>query len=136
MLLLLEQLQYLVTFALIGLIWTIQLIHYPAFQYIESDRFVEFEKMHTVKISFIVAPLMLIEIITSVMILTLSPHLFESSVLLFTIVLIWLSTFFLSVPCHQILAKGKDDLVIQKLIHTNWLRTILWSIKGVLICVF
>ncbi len=44
-------------------------------------------------------------------------------------VLIWLATFILSVPCHRQLQKsGKDLSTINRLVATNWIRTILWSL--------
>ena len=47
------------------------------------------------------------------------------------VICIWLSTFLLSVPCHQRLNRGKNLKVINLLIMTNWPRTILWSLKAI-----
>ena len=130
---LLEQLQYAVTIALVGVIWTIQLVHYPAFKYISSSRFVDFERMHTLKITLLVAPLMLMEAITVCLLLYLSAFAMGNLLLALIVALIWIATFFVSVPCHRILAQGKDERVIQRLITTNWIRTFLWSTKLVLL---
>jgi hypothetical protein len=46
---------------------------------------------------------------------------------------IWLSTFALQVPAHEKLILKKDDQQIQKLVKTNWIRTILWSLKLVIL---
>lgn len=46
------------------------------------------------------------------------------------VALIWLSTFLIQVPIHQQLAKGKDLGLIDRLVRTNWIRTILWTLKA------
>lgn len=127
------QTESVVTWILIGLIWTIQLVHYPSFRDIAEDRFVEFEKKHTRSISILVVPLMLLELVISIAFMVLMPQNLKSIFVLLVVLGIWLSTFLLSVPCHQKLIKAKDTEVIERLIGTNWIRTILWSIKGFLV---
>ena len=48
------------------------------------------------------------------------------------VLLIWLSTFMIQVPFHNILSKGKDSNIISKLTLSNWLRTFLWTIRSIL----
>ena len=128
-------LQYLTTIALFGLIWTIQLVHYPAFRYVAEEQFNSFQKMHSFNITLFVAPLMIFELLAAGFLLV-APSISLSQAILFLIVLlIWMSTFFLSVPYHNTLSKGKDERVIEKLILTNWIRTILWTLKLILIMV-
>lgn len=126
-------LQNLVTFILIGLIWTIQVVHYPAFLDISEDRFIEFEKKHTSRISILVVPLMLLELSAALAFLIVNPEDIKNIGMALIVSAIWLSTFFLSVPCHQKLSKGKDVSTIHRLVKTNWVRTVLWSIKGILL---
>ena len=47
-----------------------------------------------------------------------------------SILIIWASTFFLSVPCHSKLQQSKDKQQISRLVLTNWPRTILWSARS------
>jgi len=70
---------------------------------------------------------MILELLTSVYIFFNSStyHLYVYLNVL-TILLIWLSTFIFSLPCHRQLQKGKDDVIIEKLIKSNWPRTFLW----------
>lgn len=113
------------TAGLCVLIWIIQVLHYPSFRFIAKEQFIQFEEFHTRRISYIVIPLMLLEIIFLFL---------NFRLLLFFIVgLIWLSTFLLQVPCHRKLSKGFDLNVIEKLIMTNWTRTSLWSLKLVIL---
>lgn len=53
------------TWALIGLIWTIQLVHYPLFSVVGDESFTEYAKGHASRITLIVAPLMLLELVSS-----------------------------------------------------------------------
>lgn len=123
--------QYAVSLCLLGLIWVVQLVHYPSFRYVEPSAFVDFEKFHSRSISLIVMPLMIGELITAFWLFSTNNIFLVIN--LVCVVLVWLSTFLLSVPCHHHLSKGKDSLIIERLIKTNWIRTILWSFKfGVL----
>ncbi len=119
--------EIIVTAILTGLIWTIQLVHYPAFHYVENDRYVDFANFHTKGITIIVMPLMFLELGISIYrALNLD---FINVVLLIFVILIWLSTFLFSVPAHNILAGGKDEKVIERLVITNWIRTMLWTLR-------
>lgn len=113
--------ELLISFALVVLIWIIQILHYPSFRFIEKEIFPSFEQFHTKRISYIVIPLMLSELFLSI----IDPKPFVLSLL----ILIWGSTFFIQVPCHEKLKNGFDENVISRLIFTNWIRTILWTIK-------
>lgn len=50
---------------------------------------------------------------------------------LITVLLIWLSTFLIQVPLHNALGVEKDTEAIRRLVQTNWIRTILWTVKGI-----
>jgi hypothetical protein len=47
------------------------------------------------------------------------------------VVAVWGVTFLVSVPLHAKLEHGKDDAVIRRLVATNWIRTGLWTARGV-----
>ena len=130
----LDSINTYVTFTLLGLIWTIQRVHYPAFLFIAENKFSEFEKFHTRNISFVVAPLMVIEFCVSILLLVLSSSSLKYQICFLLVVLIWVSTLTLSIPCHKKLVFGMDKAVINKLVFTNWYRTIFWSLKAIFIC--
>lgn len=130
------------TWALVGLIWTIQLVHYPLFDRVERAEFVEFEREHSTRISWIAAPLMLIEAATGLALALATPTQFAESsagarialrVGFALIVVIWLSTFLLQVPRHRRLARGFDASVHRALVRSNWIRTVAWTVRGVLL---
>tara|TARA_B100001094_G_scaffold212218_1_gene206181 strand:- start:2008 stop:2424 length:417 start_codon:yes stop_codon:yes gene_type:complete len=120
-------------FLLTGVIWTIQIVHYPSFHYIDKISFTNFHHFHERRISIIVMPLMLIELTTStaLYINNMSSIVFALNLLI--VVLIWCSTFFVQVPIHSILSQKKDKKLIEKLVNTNWIRTFLWSMRMLLI---
>lgn len=125
--------QCLACFAMFGLIWLIQLVHYPAFKYVSESEFKTFAKFHTDSISFVVIPLMITEATTAALLYYFhfeAPYIAAS---LYALIAIWLSTFILSVPCHTRLLKGKCDKTIKKLVLTNWIRTSLWTLRTFLL---
>lgn len=114
---------------LTGLIWTVQLVHYPAFLFVDALKFQDFAKLHTRNISLMVAPLMGIELLTGIALLPGLHWTFGLANLL-GIGSLWLVTFFVSVPLHKGLGAGKDESTILKLIRTNWIRTIVWTLRS------
>ena len=116
-----DVLELCVTSGLCVLIWLIQLLHYPSFTFVDKERFIEFEVFHTQRITIIVLPLMLVELFLAVW--NFRPF------VLGLVFLIWASTFFLQVPYHQKLQKERSELIINRLISTNWIRTFLWTLK-------
>lgn len=124
------------TLFLVGLIWTVQIVHYPSFAFVSESAFAEFEAFHQRQISFIVVPVMLIELLTTTLLLLYRPAALPLPLLIAGAVLlgmIWSSTFLLQVPIHTHLSSGSDDDSIRRLVRTNWLRTAAWSGRGVLI---
>ena len=118
----------LINAILIGVILVTQIVSYPLLLSVRSSEFSSYHKTYTKKISIVVLPLMLAELFITVYILFSNPstaHIFAALILLF----IWLSTFFIQVPIHNIISKSKDNRILRKLIASNWLRTLLWVIK-------
>ena len=88
---------------------------------------------HKSRISFIVVPVMLVELITSILLsFSDAPLLLLQRMGLGIVVLIWLTTFFLQVPLHEKLSDGYNEEAVRKLGSSNWWRTFLWSAKSAL----
>lgn len=122
---------FLASSIMTGVIWMIQLVHYPAFRYIDPDKAGDFHAFHTDAISMFVAPLMIVELATGFL-LARGFGLYGISILALTLVL-WASTFVLQVPLHRRLGNEWKRTTIDQLIWTNWLRTGLWTIKTLII---
>ncbi|WP_234573220.1 hypothetical protein [Rhodohalobacter sp. 614A] len=119
------------SFALSGLIWCVQMVHYPFFLRSDQVHFVEHIAFHKNRISLIVAPLMILELVTSGILSFQSETHTGLNIFGFVVViLIWLVTFSVQVPLHGKLSNGYDEQTIQKLIQTNWIRTFLWTVKS------
>lgn len=123
----------LASFMMTGLIWFVQVIHYPLFAEVPAEIFQRYELNHTRLTSYVVAPLMLTELSSA----CLLPFLFDQKVffsLLLTNLLlllgIWASTFFIQVPLHRQLSEGFSAKAIQKLVRSNWIRTVLWTLRA------
>lgn len=118
-----------VTAALFGLIWVVQLVHYPGFAFIDARDFHAFHSLHTRNISFFVAPLMIAELILAMALVIIFSFGSLFWLHLILTLALWGSTFFIQVPIHARLASGKDKNIIRRLTITNWIRTLLWTLK-------
>ncbi len=122
----LTPLQLIVDSGLLILIWLVQLIIYPSFRYIEEKAFVGWHGRYTALMGLIVTPLMFLQVGVEAAYL-LEQNLRWQRILL--ILAIWSATFSLSVPCHSRLhGKGKDLTIIKRLVQSNWIRTLCWSL--------
>lgn len=132
-------LSVLATWYLVGLIWMVQVVHYNMFDRVGSEQFAQYEADHNRLITPIVGIPMLVEIVTASLLLVSSPIGFPrwaAVVSVVLIVLIWLSTALIQVPCHNQLMSGFDASVYKKLVTTNWIRTVLWTARGLLVGYF
>lgn len=123
------------TLALVGLIWTIQVVHYPLFRLIPADDFSSYERAHMRRITLIVGPLMLIEAATAVWLVVMTPEgvpAWSVWVGLALVLAIWAMTATVQGPAHQRLAKRFDAKLHRLLVRSNWFRTIMWSARGVI----
>ncbi len=127
------------TWAMTSVIWFVQLVQYPSFGKVGAGAFVEFHEHHSAAITLIVGPLMIAEAVSSVAFLwaplrVQSPWQIWLGIAL--VVLAWASTLFLQVPMHSRLASGFDEEAWRTLVGTNWIRTIAWSARAVLVSVW
>ena len=124
------------TLFLVGLIWTIQAVHYPLFANVGADGYAEYQARHMSRITYVVAPVMITELITAIYLAfvfvdNVNPHYFLFGLAL--VLLNWISTVFVQSPLHGKLAQKYDDNLVKKLVLTNWIRTISWTIRGALV---
>ena len=124
------------TWFMVGLIWLVQVVHYPLFNRIGREQFRAYEEAHTKAISLVVVPAMFLELGTAIW-LCVSPVEIMSGALAWVnlglLLPVWLSTFLIQVPQHQKLIEGFDEKAYRGLVGWNWLRTVLWSVRGVLL---
>ena len=120
-------LRLLFDFGLLVLIWIIQLVVYPGFNYYRKEELLEYHHRYTVQISYIVFPLMLGQlIVTGIQLwIELSWYTLGSLVL---IILLWGLTFLQFLPLHNKISRGdNNEKIVVKLARKNWFRTVLWT---------
>lgn len=127
-------LQIASTLFMVGLIWFVQIVHYPLFLRTGETEFKEYEYHHTRLTSRVVAPVMLTELASTIFLVLqpvdgLSAYACWMGFLL--LASIWGMTFLIQVPQHQKLQQGFDRELIEKLVFYNWFRTAAWTARGV-----
>jgi hypothetical protein len=122
------------TLSMVGLIWFVQIVHYPMFRDVGREGFILYMRNHQRLTTWVVAPLMLTEALSAVGLIYWPP---PSISLLWLwgamglVVINWLSTAFLQVPRHGLLAaEGFSERIHHGLVLTNWLRTTCWTLRG------
>ncbi|MBJ7244394.1 MAG: hypothetical protein JHD03_06235 [Solirubrobacteraceae bacterium] len=126
------------TWFMAGLGWIVQVVHYPLFESVGSERFVEYHRRHSERITPIVLPAMSIELITAGLLLFSRPPGTALALVVAGFLLAastWLATALLAVPRHAELGSGFDALAHRRLVRSSWVRTIAWSAHGVVVAV-
>ena len=124
------------TLFMVGLIWFVQIVHYPLFAKVGGETFPGYSEAHSRLTSYVVGPPMLVEAGTALLLVFLRPDGIPLSLALAglaLVVAIWLSTALLQVPRHTALGSGFDGRAWRGLVGTNWLRTAAWSARGVVV---
>lgn len=124
-------LHFYCTVFMTGLIWTIQIVHYPSFGFVKEERYREFQYFHMRRITYIVAPLMILELLSGALIMFKNYQNTPYVIACFLLLLIWLNTAFLNVPIHNRLMSKGDEILFKKLVLSNWPRTVLWTLRSI-----
>lgn len=114
---------------LMGVILMTQFISYPLLKSIPKDSFTDYHATYTGYIAPLVGPLMVFELIVISILTFQDPtntiHIASAAL----VIMIWLSTFLIQVPLHNKLSKSYHAERINSLIHSNWIRTLSWTVK-------
>jgi hypothetical protein len=127
------------TVYLTGVIWVVQLVQYPFFSFVDAEKFPAYHSSYTFRITPVVAPAMILELVTSILLLFRAPENFNAKLVWLGLILtlvVWASTFLLQVPLHDKLARGFDAGAHSALVNTNWIRTAAWSLRAALVLYF
>ena len=117
---------------MIGISLITQFITYPSFKSIDLNLFSNFHKIYTRKMLFIVGPVMIIEFLSLAILLFVNFN-FNFLIQFTLICLIWVLTFFVIVPIHNKLENQYDNLLNINLIKLNGYRTLIWSLRFILL---
>jgi len=129
---LLLKVNFISTSIMVGVIWVIQLLHYPSFHFINDQKYIEFQHFHMQRISIIVIPAMLTELASALLL----AYFFESSLTIILLALVignWAITLIFFTNMHQKLTDGYDHSIVNRLVQINWSRTALWSLRLIIL---
>lgn len=124
------------TLFMTGLIWYVQLVHYPLMDRVERGCFSAFHREHSRRTGWVVIGPMVVEAATACLLVipglaTVPRPLAVFGLLL--VLVIWASTFGVQVPLHRRLARGYDEGGHRRLVAGNWIRTVAWTARSVLV---
>ena len=127
-----EYLRLIIDSCLFVLIVIVQIIVYPSFIYYERDNLLKWHKIYTKKIAVVVVPLMLSQLIVSLIQVYLVATITSITYLLLVFFL-WIITLLKFAPMHTEISKGNfNNEFLNKLRYLNWMRTIAWFVLLVL----
>lgn len=124
------------TLFMTGVIWFVQVVHYPLMARVGAEVFPTYQALHARRTGRVVIAPMSIELATTLGLLVRPPafvpgwQIFLGAALLG---MVWLSTFLLQVPEHRRLADGFDGPAHRRLVSSNWIRVVGWSARSVLV---
>ena len=123
------------TLVMVGVIWMCQVAHYPLFADVGSamPRYQERNVRLTTRV---VGLPMLVEAATVIALLIWRPAeipLWTALLGAALLIVIWAATVLFSVPMHGQLGHGYEAAAHRRLVTTNWIRTLAWSARGVLV---
>jgi len=124
------------TLFMVGLIWFVQIVHYPFFGSVGRSGFAEYSRAHSRLTGLVVGPPMLVEAGTAVLLVARRPEGVPPVLPLVGLVLlaaVWLSTALLQSPQHTVLGGGFVGSSHRFLVASNWVRTACWTGRSVLV---
>lgn len=127
------------TWGMVGVIWVMQLISYPAFGQVDGASFPAYHKAHCDRITLVVVPLMTVELLTGLLLLESPPAALDGErtaglwVATGLLAVVWGVTGLVSAPLHGALRSGNRAVLVPRLVRTNWVRTLAWTARGWLV---
>ena len=125
--------QVVASVGMFGVIWIVQIVHYPLMRFVSEREFARFESAHRMRISWVVGPLMAVEGVCVLAFLFAAPAGLAwwlpwagagaEAVAIATTVLV-------SAPLHERLNARFELATLDRLIATNWIRTLAWTARA------
>lgn len=118
-----------------GVILFVQIVHYPLMRLVPTMAGIAYAQSHQRRTAIVVAPIMLVELTTGIMLLLAplaSPARILALISAALLAVVWVSTFLVQVPLHARLERAPDEPTVRRLVATNWVRTGAWSARALL----
>ncbi|MBW3601043.1 MAG: hypothetical protein KY475_27720 [Planctomycetes bacterium] len=116
--------------------WFVQIAYYPNLACIGGPDFVRYQREHVRRVTAVAWTMLLLELLTALALPAFAAPAAVRTALglnLILLLVIWRSTWFVQVPLHKILEQGFQADTHRRLVSTNWLRTICYSLRGALL---
>lgn len=124
----LAELRTLLDFGMVVILWLVQLVIYPSFLSCDETRLVAWHRRYTSRVAWVIIPVMFTQLPVVAWLSWQYPHPANFCALL-ALLACWILTFAVSVPLHRSIDAGDTTVrTRERLILTNWPRTILWSV--------
>lgn len=120
----------LATLAMVGLIWFVQVVHYPLLARLDAAGIAEHQRLT----GYVVAAPMVVEAATAAILVVDRPDGVPAAAAWIgaaLVAVVWASTALLQVPMHRALARGAGD--VRRLVAGNWVRTAAWTGRGAVV---
>ncbi|MEO6572049.1 MAG: hypothetical protein ABIO83_10950 [Ilumatobacteraceae bacterium] len=122
------------TWAMVGFIWTIQLVQYPLMAEVGPENFAAYVEGHQRRVVVVLGVFAVVEAVSAAVVGWASDAVptwlwLGAGTLLAAI---WIATGAFFAPLHgRLAADGFDADRVRLLVATNWFRTLAWTIRGV-----
>ena len=126
------------TLFMTGVIWFVEVVHYPLMGRVGNEAFPAYHVDHTRLTGRVVLIPMVVELLTSAWLLWDRPQgvsLASAGLGLLAAVATWGITFFCSVPAHNQLSLGFDPAWHRWLVATNLLRAVAWTSHSMILLI-
>ena len=125
------------TWFMVGMIWTIHLVHYPLFAKVGQSAYVEYQAAHVDRIGKLLVLPWLVEGLSLLGLMWFAFLGNERRLRIpvaigaVAMAVVLVVTVGWSVPAHDDLAAGFDAAVHTRLMRANLVRTLAWSVRGI-----
>ncbi len=113
---------------LTGLVWFVQVVHYPGFMKVGAEAFADYHRFHTSATAQVVVVPMILELGLAFVLFALAQTP-ANGIGLGLVLAVWILTFVWIVPVHGVLETGLDISAARKLVWLNLLRSLLWTAR-------
>lgn len=130
----LVNLHLVATAATFGLLWFVQIVHYPMFDRVGESAFLKYEADHCRLTAYAIALPMGLELLSAGLLILFRPDSITLVELWIGHALLgagWASTLFIQTPLHRELLGGFSENAHQRLVRTNWIRTVIWGLRTI-----
>lgn len=119
-----------------GIIWFVQVVHYPLFTIAAPADAGDYARENQRRTSRVVLPPMLVEAAAAAWLAAAPPAGIGQAAAIAGLVMVglsWASTLAVQMPLHAKLAeRGHEPTIVGALVRSNWPRTLLWTARAVL----